>query len=787
MLGSRPGRFAVLMITVVLLGLALVGTGAQQASAAVPSGCSDLLLVAARGSGQTLEVDRQSTSESSTFFGEIRKHTPSGLSIAEYRLGDPGYAGHQYPAQGFSIPLGAAKTALYFNKDYERSVVSGVDELKAFLKDRHSACPAEEWIIGGYSQGGEVVTKALRDLPREVRDQVGYAAVFGDPLFDTGDDLLCRNGWWVRGNAKCVSIGARWAGSYDPPSDMRGRFGSWCDWIDPVCASGLGWWAHNEYPKAAIPAAALEAVSTAGPQHHWTVQNLELGSGSTGTDVMVVFDTTGSMGGYIDQAKEAARDLANKIMSKPNGRIGLVQFRDAGDSPERQLMTGLTADPITFRSAVDELYAAGGGDTPEAQLSGMQLALDEADWRPGATKMLVVITDAPGHDPDPITGATRADVIKRANEIDPVGSFGVDVCGCSDVKDFLNAVSENTGGTVIDGTSGLAPALDQAFAAASARPVVNLQSFTYAEPDERVQLSVEGSYDPDSTITGYRWDLDGNGTFETDTSGPTVEFDAGPEGERVVAAMVVSDDGGTGTAVSTLTVKSHWRAALTPDAPRNLHAAESTPGTVHLSWSAPAGADIDRYAVADASGPLASLPADVTTFDDVGVERGTERRYSVRAVRNSLSGPAAETSIAVSPLSPPTSPQPGGGAGPATPVHAASAAAKARVRSLRVRLKGNRIQLRISCPATAATACRVTLAARYRAKGAVEGRATTRIARGRSKTVTIKLKKLQAARLRRRGGTVLLTVQTTTTAKTSQTVKLKLLPATKKVSAPRTH
>jgi hypothetical protein len=173
-------------------------------------------------------------------------------------------------------------------------------------------------------------------------------------------------------------------------------------------------------------------------------------------------------------------------------------------------------------------------------------------------------------------------------------------------------------------------------------------------------------------------------------------------------------------------------------------------------------------------------------FDDVGVERGTERRYSVRAVRNGLWGPAAETSIAVSPLSPPTSPQPGGGAGPAAPVHAAAAAVKARVRSLRVRLKGNRIQLQISCPASAATACRITLAARYRAKGAVEGRATTRIARGRSKTVTIKLKKL-SSRLRRRGGTVLLTVQTTTSAKTSQTVKLKLLPAAKKVSAPRTH
>ncbi len=60
--------------------------------------------------------------------------------------------------------------------------------------------------------------------------------------------------------------------------------------------------------------------------------------------------------------------------------------------------------------------------------------------------------------------------------------------------------------------------------AASIPPVdENLQVFAYALPDKgwaplTVYFSAFGSHDPDSEIVRYEWDLDGNGSFETDAT-----------------------------------------------------------------------------------------------------------------------------------------------------------------------------------------------------------------------------------------------------------------------------
>ena len=47
-------------------------------------------------------------------------------------------------------------------------------------------------------------------------------------------------------------------------------------------------------------------------------------------------------------------------------------------------------------SQLNELEAHGGGDGPEAVTAAMNQLL-ELDWRPNATKMAVIIADAPPH------------------------------------------------------------------------------------------------------------------------------------------------------------------------------------------------------------------------------------------------------------------------------------------------------------------------------------------------------------------------------------------------------
>ena len=55
-----------------------------------------------------------------------------------------------------------------------------------------------------------------------------------------------------------------------------------------------------------------------------------------------------------------------------------------------------TSDFAKVRHNLSTLFATGGGDGPEAITAGLAAAL-AMDWRPHASKMVVLIADAPPH------------------------------------------------------------------------------------------------------------------------------------------------------------------------------------------------------------------------------------------------------------------------------------------------------------------------------------------------------------------------------------------------------
>jgi hypothetical protein len=80
-----------------------------------------------------------------------------------------------------------------------------------------------------------------------------------------------------------------------------------------------------------------------------------------------------------------------------------------------------------------------------------------------------------------------------------------------------------------------------------------------------VTLSSAGSSDPDGTVVDHLWDLDGNGSFETDTgAAPTVAHTYGAPGVVNVALRVVDDEGGTADAQTALTVQAPPPPDTTP-------------------------------------------------------------------------------------------------------------------------------------------------------------------------------------------------------------------------------
>jgi subtilisin-like proprotein convertase family protein/PKD repeat protein len=84
-------------------------------------------------------------------------------------------------------------------------------------------------------------------------------------------------------------------------------------------------------------------------------------------------------------------------------------------------------------------------------------------------------------------------------------------------------------------------------------------SITPSTPLSLVNASLDasGSYDPDGTIVRYEWDLDGDGTFETDaTNIPTIQRLFGTSGPRTVSVLVTDDSGATAVASQDIVVQN---------------------------------------------------------------------------------------------------------------------------------------------------------------------------------------------------------------------------------------
>ena len=79
-------------------------------------------------------------------------------------------------------------------------------------------------------------------------------------------------------------------------------------------------------------------------------------------------------------------------------RIGIIAFRDHPPQDHTYITRnfGFSSDPKHIQEHLKSLYAAGGGDGPEAVTAALGEALD-MPWRPTASKMVVLIADAPPH------------------------------------------------------------------------------------------------------------------------------------------------------------------------------------------------------------------------------------------------------------------------------------------------------------------------------------------------------------------------------------------------------
>jgi Mg-chelatase subunit ChlD len=118
-------------------------------------------------------------------------------------------------------------------------------------------------------------------------------------------------------------------------------------------------------------------------------------------DVVFVLDTTGSMSGLIQTAKEKIWSIATTMASAqpaPEIRIGLVGYRDRGDAYVTKVID-LSDDLDSVYAALMDFQADGGGDTPESVNKALYDAVNQMSWSQSnnAYRTVFLVGDAPPH------------------------------------------------------------------------------------------------------------------------------------------------------------------------------------------------------------------------------------------------------------------------------------------------------------------------------------------------------------------------------------------------------
>lgn len=168
---------------------------------------------------------------------------------------------------------------------------------------------------------------------------------------------------------------------------------------------------------------------------------------SKSLDLMIMCDTTGSMGDELEYLKAELEDVVTRIRRDNANlptRISVNFYRDEGDEYVVREYP-FTTDLDAAVGAIAAQSAEGGGDTPEAVHTALKSAVSH-DWEGDSVKVMFLVLDAPPHDDAQVID----EVVKYTNEaaekgirIVPVAASGVD----KSCEYLLRSIAMKTGGT----------------------------------------------------------------------------------------------------------------------------------------------------------------------------------------------------------------------------------------------------------------------------------------------------------------------------------------------------
>lgn len=658
----------------------------QTSALAVNSTCTKVEVIFARGSGNGVARD----DEANRFFDQIKNRIKySTIQPSTYALGTESYDGHQYQHVDVGDfknwnSLGAATSAGLGN-DYGKSVDSGVKELQSYLGQRYNKCKSTGtyYVLGGYSQGAQVIGQALPGLSLEIRNRIIFVGLFGDPklylpegeggsLFNAPDACRGKNlSLYRRSISDCNlsegRLGAR-KKSY-LPSDMEAKTGLWCYEHDFVCGTTPYWWetGHETYknPGLAIDAAAKEAAtrlkdvlkkdgesqsSNSGslpvpPDYGKLIDTTyHLGMGQNGQDVLFVIDRSPEMEHWLPKIRQYIKDTTPKIVAS-GGHVTVAAYCSAVAGPD-VYMTAVgmirfdVIDPnMLINGSYINTFTQICADTHSAAvLYALNSSTTYLNWHSGAAKSVIFFSNSksPIKSPDPY-GITNALLANTALAIDPVNVYPV--VPLENVSLYQD-ISSLTSGQIVPVTGDdLVTAADVALDKIYNRPAVFLKNSEYiANPGQEIIFDASGSYVINGAITKYDWDFNGDGTIDTSTANAVVSHTYTNKFDGLMQVRVTASNSTIANASATVKIGTYI-PPVTPAPPTNLTATVVSTvdgeSTVHLSW-VPSDDLTAGWSLSVNGVSLGVMTPDRTSIDVTDVDRSIDVDFGITGVSSSV-------------------------------------------------------------------------------------------------------------------------------------------------------
>lgn len=147
--------------------------------------------------------------------------------------------------------------------------------------------------------------------------------------------------------------------------------------------------------EIAIPAQDDSEQGGSTVQTEYTLETDAAALSYSETEVMFILDTTGSMGDEISFLQVDFASIAEEVAGE-GVRFSVNFYKDKGDEYVTRC-NPFTADVKEVQRLLNQEYANGGGDEPEAVAEILQETITNGSWRSDTNKIAFLIFDAPPH------------------------------------------------------------------------------------------------------------------------------------------------------------------------------------------------------------------------------------------------------------------------------------------------------------------------------------------------------------------------------------------------------